>query len=139
MSGSIELSLDEGALIAPPVIDLAHFDETQRGYVITFVPEDSVSRNEKEMVLISRDDAEWMHVRHAWAQLNKLLPAPVDQIAHGGGSDFTLKMTNGTHYTLSGGSPANDVTQRLYDLLQRLGMIAQIQFLIQMRAHSKSA
>lgn len=126
---------DADHLVAPPLIDMLYRDPERRAYSVTFIPDSSVSRREKELVLVDEISEDGRRIALRLRQLSTLFRKPVARIFHRGGGDFGFYSADGDLFELSSEEPDNDLSQRAYVELQDLGMIAQIAFREAQLAH----
>src|SRR4051812_37021356 len=97
MAVAIEISVEDaaGEVVQPPIIDSLYRDKKRRVWIILFVPERSVSRHEKERVIIGFNSAEGRRVQTRIDRLEKLFGRPIDRIYHGGGGNFSFHFQRG--------------------------------------------
>jgi hypothetical protein len=129
MSNAIDTPLDEGApLVDPPLVDDLYLDDISDAYTIVFVPDDRVSRKQKEIVVVSRNSQDGRRIELRLKQLAGILGAPVVRLFHSGGGDFGFSLSDGREIHLSDESGSAERSRVAYVQLQDLGMIAQIAF-----------
>ncbi len=129
MSESVELPLGEkGHLVDPPIVDHLHYDAPGQRYLVTFIPDDNVSHNEKEVVVIAKRSSDGKRVSLRLRQLSTLFGKTVESFVHGGGGDFSFGFSDNSTARLSDGGLDPATTAQAYIELQDLGMIAQIAF-----------
>lgn len=127
--------LDEEYDAQLPIVDLLHFEKDIDSYVITFVPSDEVSREQKEMVVIRKNTADGRHITVWLAELSKLIGGgrTIDLISHSGGDAFSFRFTDGKTHELQDLQLSKDVAnQRAFDRLQYLALVAETAFRIEM-------
>lgn len=137
MADAIPLPIDgDEHLVEPPIIDFLHRDPARRVYVVTFVPEDDVSRAETEVVEISENSYDGRRMVWQLEALARLwLPAArIERIAHSGGGDFEFHFEGGKIRSLSADSPNPDVTFQAYGCLQDMAKTAEFSFIDRQRA-----
>ena len=129
MSEVIELSIDDdsGHLVEPPIVDSLVRDDGRAEWIVGFVPEESVSKREKERVVLPYSSSDGRRVRLRVERLERLLGAKIDRIFHSGGGDFTFHTASGTT------APADQHlrivrSMRAYVELTDIAMTAQIAF-----------
>jgi hypothetical protein len=129
MSDPIDIPLDGDApLVDPPIVDHLYLNEDDDRYIITFIPQDRISRREKEMVVIPRDSEDGRRVALRLSELAKILGSPVVRLVHAGAGNFEFSLAGGKQVQLADQSGSSSTSQAVYDQLQDLGMIAQIAF-----------
>ena len=131
MAEATEIDVDEerGQLVEPPIIDSLHRDKARRIWSILFVPEESISRQEKERVTIPFTSTDGRRIQARMDRLGRLFGAQIERIYHGGGGQFTLHFQRGKRRTVR--HPHRDPTLplRAYVELTDIAMTAQIAFL----------
>ena len=92
MSDAIEFPMesDGGHLVDPPIVDSLQYDPARAEWVISFVPEESVSSREKELVVVPSSSAEGRRVALRVGRLSKLLGYTIIRIIHGGDGNFVF-------------------------------------------------
>jgi hypothetical protein len=129
MSDVIDLPLDDDSpLVDPPLVDDLYLDQDTEKYMIVFVPEDRVSRNQKEVVVVPRQSEDGKRIELRLKQLAGILGASVARLFHAGGGDFGFHLSDGREVHLSDESGSGQRSQVAYVQLQDLGMIAQVAF-----------
>lgn len=132
MSGVIALSLDdlEGHLVDPPIVDMLHFEPSIHSFVITFVPNEHVSRDSKEVVAVPRQTPEGERIALRLRLLTQRLAAgrKIERITHGGGGDFTFALEGGQTFRLSDDQLDSDTTLWTIMQLQDIAQAAEIAF-----------
>jgi hypothetical protein len=115
--------------VEPPIVDLLYFNAKLNAYVITFLPADIVSRQEKETVTIDMNSEDGRRVQLRIEQIeNVIARGKIDRLYHSGDGDFGFVLSDGSQWRLC--DPSSDIfkSQEIYVQLQDLGMIAQIAF-----------
>lgn len=122
---------DDGHLVDPPIIDLLYHEPEERAYVVTFVPEDVVSKERTESVHIPDRSEDGKRIRLWLERLGQLLglPGPVQKLFHRGGGDFGFYGGGESQAALSEARFSNAVSQHAYIALQDMASTAQIAFL----------
>jgi hypothetical protein len=115
-------------LVDPPIVDFLYFNTARDAYAITFVPQDSVSVRQKEVVEVSRDSGDGKRIALRITQIGDVIGGKVDRIFHAGGGDLGFYLQDGRLYQLSVDSPSSTQTQQLYTLLQDLATVAEAAF-----------
>lgn len=130
MSNVIDIQCGDSGdhLIDPPIVDFLFVDRERDTYVITFVPQDSVSRREKEVVEVPRGTSDGKRIGMRLEQIGNLVGGNVERLFHAGGGDFGFYEVSGELYQISKHSPSLTVTQALYAHLQDLSVVAEIVF-----------
>jgi len=129
MSDVIDVPLDsESPLVDPPIVDDLYLNADLDEYIITFIPDDCVSRNEKETVAIPHDSEDGRRVELRLSELSRILGTSVIRLFHAGGGDFGFFLSDGKQRHLSDPVGSSEASQEIYVQLQDLGMIAQIAF-----------
>src|SRR3954462_8728881 len=95
MAESTSQFTDEHLLVEPPIVDSLRADLTRNEWVITFIPEDSVSRREKEQVAIGFSTPEGRRIQLRINRLNKLLGGQIERLSHAGDGSFTFHLRDG--------------------------------------------
>src|SRR5438270_2626711 len=95
MSEAIDIPLDDdadeaGPRIEAPVIDLLYYEPEERAYVVTFVPEQAVSRENTESVQIPEGSPDGRRFGTWLEELGRALnlPGPLRKLFHRGGDGF---------------------------------------------------
>lgn len=130
MNDAIEIPKEDEELpVDPPIIDFLYMNEESGSYMITFIPEDRVSQQEKEFVAVPANSVDGRRVKVLLHQIEKVLGGNISRLSHAGDGDFGFVFTDGRQIQLSdaGGSAAN--SQEIFIWLQGLGMTAQTAFL----------
>ena len=120
---------DEGCLVDPPIVDALVRDDARKEWVITFIPEDSVSSHEKEQVIIPFDSADGRRVRVRVRRLGDLLGRDIERIFHVGDGNFSFHAASGSVAELADPHGKMDLSLRAYADLSDIAMTAQIAFL----------
>jgi hypothetical protein len=130
MSDVIDLPLegDGGQLVEPPIIDALVADDDRRQWVISFIPEDSVSEREKEQVLVPFDSADGRRIRLRVQRLEGMLGHAIDRVFHAGDGNFTFNTRAGEVLSLADSHGRVDLSIRAYVELTDIAMTAQIAF-----------
>jgi len=135
---AIPLPIDrDSLLIEPPIVDFLHLDLTRRAYVVTFVPEDSVSCAETEVIEVPEASSEGQRIA---LQLSLLAAhmrkgtAPIDRISHSGGGDFEFHFRGKPSRSLSHHNQSAEATHQAYRCLQDIAMTAQVAFILRQRS-----
>ncbi|HLX62689.1 MAG TPA: hypothetical protein VKX17_15530 [Planctomycetota bacterium] len=125
---------DEAHLVEPPIVDFLHHHPARRAYVVTFVPEDSVSHAETEVVEIPDASGDGLRIKLQLDKLARLLNSRtrIERLTHSGGGNFEIRFEGGKTKSLST-SPSPDATFGVYSSLQDIAMTAQIAFIAQHR------
>jgi len=72
-----------------PIIDFLY--QEQSAYIVTFVPEDEVSKSEIEVVEILEENDNWNSIALLLERMRSLLGQPtIERIVHNGGEDFEI-------------------------------------------------
>jgi hypothetical protein len=129
MPDAMNVPTDENAqIVAPPLVDHLYLNADTDAYIITLVPDDRVSRNQKEIVTVSHNSEDGKRVELRLSLLSRILGAPIVRLFHAGGGDFGFLLSNGREVHLAEENASANASQEVYDHLQDLGMIAQIAF-----------
>jgi hypothetical protein len=130
MSDAIELPLDDDThLIDPPIVDMLYLDAQKGAYVVTFIPDDNVSPNEKEVVRIAADSEDGRRIKLRLTQLSKAIGSQaVTRLFHKGGGNFGFKLADGSTFELADAASSSALSRQVHVELQDLGMISQISF-----------
>src|SRR5216117_3661189 len=84
-----------GEMIELPIIDSLMEDVDRPEWAIIFIPEDSVSRREKELAQIPLNSHEGKRIRICLDRLSRLTGKKIERVTHGGGANFTLHLKGG--------------------------------------------
>lgn len=109
----------------PPILDMLRIED--KAFVVTFVPSDDLSCEEKLMISIPINSVEGRQIR-AWLQeFSKLFSAPtlLSQIVHSGGDDFNFVFADDSNRQLLEANLGSDFAQRVYDGLQYVSHAAE--------------
>jgi hypothetical protein len=129
MSDPIKIPMDEGGpLVDPPVVDFLYRDDGAKEFVVTFIPDNSVSAHEKESVTIPEDSADGRMILASLRAMETIKGKAVARIFHRGDGDFGFIFADGENWNLSNECSDNATTQQLYDQLKRMGEISQNAF-----------
>jgi len=129
MSDVIDLPPDDDSpLVDPPLVDDLYPDQDADEFTLVFIPQDQVSRNQKEVVVVPRESEDGKRIELRLTQLARILGAPITRLFHAGGGDFGFYLSDGREVHLSDESGSGQRSQVAYEQLQDLGMIAQIAF-----------
>jgi hypothetical protein len=137
MPDVLDISAENGHLVEPPIIDSLHRETARRLWVISFIPEPSVSTREKEQVVIDFGSSEGRRITLRMKRLGKLFGRQIDRIFHGGGGNFSFVPNKGKAVDLA--DPQHDVgfSVKAYGELTDIAMTAQIAFLSSKLAGSR--
>ena len=126
---------DDDNLVEPPIVDFLYHDPDRHAFIVTFVPEDSVSASEKEGAEIPDRGSDGLRIGRQLKMLAQRLNCskPIERIMHGGGGDFEFRLKGGEIIKLSGDSPDGHASMSAYGILQDIAMIAQVVFIEQER------
>jgi len=132
MAHLISIDLDDvtAHLVDPPVVDLVVFDRLNGCWNVTFVPEASVSLQEKETISFANHTALAKRVQ-TWVQrLNELFKADIVRIVHSGGGEFTFFFSGNDPVSLSHAAEHDGwIALETYRGLQDIAMTAQLAFI----------
>ncbi len=120
-------------IVHPPIVDLMRWDPEQRAYVVTFIPQETVSSQVKETVEVALDSVEGRSIHSCLEAISSelRLSSTIMRIVHGGGGTFTFHTTDDRYVELAEDSLATpSTTPRVYGLLQRVAENAEHAFLI---------
>src|SRR5258706_9553393 len=107
MSGPLEINLENGHLVEPPIIDSLHRESARKLWVVSFIPEESVSSHEKEQIVIPFESTEGQRITLRMKRLARLFGRQIDRIFHGGGGNFSFVPSRGK--TVDLGDPRHDI------------------------------
>src|SRR5437588_6704309 len=129
MRDSLDINIENGHLVEPPIIDSLHRESARKLWVVSFIPEETASSNEKEQVVIPFDSNEGQRITLRMKRLAKLFGRQIDRIFHGGGGNFSFVPSRGKAVDL--GDPRHDIglSVKAYGELTDIAMTAQIAFL----------
>jgi hypothetical protein len=142
MAEAVPLPVEgDDLLVEPPIIDFLHHDAVRRMYVVTFVPEDSVSRAETEVIEIPESSYDGRRMAWQLEALAKLwkLALPIERIVHSGGGDFTFHFQGGETRSLVADSRSADVTLRACRCLQDMSLSAELAFIDRQQTRTAEA
>lgn len=134
MSNSAENGADqhdvaEEEWVQLPIIDSLNLDPRRDLWVISLIPEDSVSRKEKELVSIATKSHEGKRIQLCLDRLQTIFGKPIARIFHGGGGNFTLYSTSNDRIELEESANGRKaVFLRAYVELADIALTAQIAF-----------
>ena len=135
MSNIIEINLDDpGHLVDPPIIDTLNLDHRNNAWIATFVPEDSVSKREKETVTIAMNSSDGHRISVLANRLSSLIGINVQRITHSGGGNFAFGDTHGQVRELADERGTADLSMAAYSALSDISMTAQLAFISQAKA-----
>lgn len=128
-------------LVDPPIVDTLRVDRPSSAFVVTFVPSDGLSDEPKLTVTVPANSVEGRQIQKWLDEFCRLLSvdAPVDQVVHGGGADFTLAFADDTSRQLSDPRLDRSLTERIYDGLQYIAQAAENAYRIVQMNFSRSA
>lgn len=142
MSDPIEIdpSTDDGHIVDPPIVDFLAHDADLKAYVVEFVPEQKVSREQKESVYLHDGSAAARRASELLAELSPMLGAvsPVVKLAHAGDGNFDFYLQNGQAVPLHN-SPSSDASFDVYAVLQAIAQEVQLEFVMQRRTRGRAA
>lgn len=129
MKNAIQIPIEnEEFPVDPPIVDFLYLNSESGSYMITFIPEDCVSQQEKEIVAIPENSVDGRRVKVLLSQIEKVLGGNINRLSHVGDGDYGFVFTDGRQKQLSdaGGSAAD--SQEIYTWLIELGKTAQNAF-----------
>ncbi len=130
MTNPIDLPLDDnGHLVDPPMVDLLHRDRKSSSFVITFIPEDNVSKHEKETTVISENSVDGRMITTLLKAIEAIKGKSIERIFHRGDGDFGFESEDRQGWSLSDEGSTNEISQRVCDYLKKIGELAQIAYL----------
>jgi hypothetical protein len=114
-------------LVDPPIVDTLRVDDETGSFVLTFIPTDGLSAEQKLAVTIPVASAEGRQILNWLNEFRRLLsvPASVVHIVHSGGGDFAIGFSDGTSQQLSDPDLDNGLTLRVYDGLKYVSQAAE--------------
>jgi hypothetical protein len=135
----IDLDRDDGRLLEPPIIDFLVFDADVGGYVVEFVPDPSVSDEQKESVIVGRDTDTARRLRELLQVLAGLygVGQPIDRIAFAGYDNFTFGAA-----AWQGALDESSSPQMSFDVarvIEVLSVEVQFEFIRQRRGETRRA
>jgi len=124
-----------GPRVDLPIIDLLYYEPEERAYVVTFIPEQAVSRERTESVQIPEGSLDGRRIETWLGELGRVLglPGPVRKFFHRGGGDFGFYGPGDSEASLPQAHPTNPSSQQVYVALQDLAQAAQTAFLLSRR------
>ena len=130
MSDVIHLPLDSDGdhLVEPPIIDSLARDEGHSEWVISFIPEDTVSQREKERVVVPFNSSDGKRITLRVHRLEALLGHALDRVFHAGDGNFTFHTRSGGIIKLADPHGQIDLSVRAYVELTDIAMTAQLVF-----------
>ena len=131
MAEQITLSLDTmtGHLVEPPLVDMFHIEPADRAYAITFVPDDTMSHEQKETVAVPMESVEGRQITELCAELFTLLGREdLELFVHSGGGHFAFRFGDDSGLDLTDLRFDAHQTLRILDLLKRIAIQAAIAF-----------
>ena len=129
MRDALDISVENGHLVEPPIIDSLHREAARRLWVVSFIPERSVSSHEKEQVVIEFDSSEGRRISLRMKRLAKLFGRQINRIFHGGGGNFSFVPTRGKSVDLADTQHDVGFSVKAYGELTDIAMTAQIAFM----------
>jgi hypothetical protein len=128
----IPLENSAGYFVEPPVVDLLYFEPASDSFVLTFIPEDAVSKEQKEAISIATSSIEGKRLAAWLEELGKMLDlnGSVRKLFHRGGGDFGFYGPGDSEVFLSSSQLSSAIAQEAYRALQDIAQIAQIAFLL---------
>ncbi len=124
----IDLDPDGGHIVEPPIVDALQYDRSHNAWVVTLIPEDSVSHREKELVTIPFTSEDGRRITFQVARLSQLLGLKLRELIHRGDGDFVFISDDGSRRELAQPHGRLDLSMRAYVLLADIAMTAQIAF-----------
>jgi len=115
-------------LVETPIVDMLVADSARRVWVISFVPDESVSKQEKEQTVVPINSADGKRIQLRMDRLAKLLGNQVERIVHGGGANFTFLLLDGRFKEISEQNGKDGLAIRAYAELTDIAMTAQLAF-----------
>ena len=115
-------------LVEPPIVDTLIRDKARSQWVVSFVPEDSVSQREKEQVVIPFNSADGRRILLRVIRLEGLLGDEIVRVFHAGDGNFNFFAPSGDPITLADPHGSMDLSLRAYVELTDIAMTAQIAF-----------
>ena len=130
MVNTIDLPMnsDGGHLVDPPIVDSLHRDEIHDAWIVSFVPEESISMREKEQVVVPFASSDGRRIRIGVQRIETFLGQPVDRVFHTGDGNFAFQTRQGKCVELSDAQGHLDWSLKAYIALQDIAMTAQIAF-----------
>jgi hypothetical protein len=126
---AIEIPMEnEEFPVEPPIVDFLYLNAESSSYVITFIPADRASRQEKEIVQIPENSVDGRRIQVRINEIEKALGGHINRLFHAGDGDFGFVFADGRQKQLSDVQSTAANSQYIYIQLQDLGMIAQIAF-----------
>jgi hypothetical protein len=119
---------NRGHLVEPPIVDSLAWDEQRRAWVVSFVPEERVSRRQKELVVIPAASADAQRIRLRMQRLESLLGTRIERLFHSGDGNFTFHTRDGHPIELASPHGQIDLSLKAYVELTDIAMTAQIYF-----------
>lgn len=121
--------------VDPPIIDLLYYEPEERAYIVTFIPEDAVSREGTESVQIPEISADGQRIGTWLEALGRGLglPGPVRKLFHRGGGDFGFYGPGDSEASLPQAHASDLSLQQAFVALQDLAQAAQTAFLLSRR------
>jgi hypothetical protein len=121
--------------VDPPIIDLLYYEPAERAYIITFIPEEAVSRERTESVQIPETSPDGRRIGTWLEELGRVLglPGPVRKLFHRGGGDFGFYGPADSEACLPKTPASESASQQVCVALQDLAQAAQTAFLLSRR------
>lgn len=127
-SPSNNLLDDEDQWCNLPIVDMLHTNAERAEFVLTFIPDDMTSRNEKEMVAVPQDSLDGRRIAMRLAELGKIVGGAIDRIYHAGGADFGFYLKDATQVEMSDDARTKTFRKSAIPHLHDIAMIGQIAF-----------
>jgi hypothetical protein len=121
--------------VDPPVIDLLYYEPEERAYIITFIPEEAVSRERTESVQIAESSPDGRRIGTWLEELGRVLglPGTVRKLFHRGDCEFGFYGPGDSESSLPQAHSSALDSQSVYVALQDLAQAAQTAFLLSRR------
>lgn len=121
--------------VDPPVIDLLYYEPEERAYIITFIPEEAVSRERTESAQIAESSPDGRRIGTWLGELGRVLglPGPVRKLFHRGDGEFGFYGPGDSESSLPQAHPSDSSLQQAFVALQDLAQAAQTAFLLERR------
>ena len=134
MSDPIDLPLDEHDRLAdPPLVDSLHYERDADGFSITFVP--SIGEDPTRSIFVPRDSVEGRLVATYLYRIQQLIGNRVEKVVHGGGGNYTLRLSTGQTLRLSDEASNESWAPEVFDRLKQVAAAAEAAFNISHASH----
>jgi len=124
MGDVIDLPLDDDDRLAePPLVDSLHYERDADGFSIIFVP--SVGENATVSIFVPRDSVSGRQVAAYLYRIQQLIGDRLENVVHGGGGNYTLRLADGKIVRLSDEAFEEHWAPEVFDRLKQIAETAE--------------